>query len=152
MFTYPVFAVYGIKTFFRFPENAVFLTYLVYARSPSIIRERHPIPTIDNVLYNLNGSTIFSKIDLKSAFHQIELDVASRPITTFCSSLGLFRYKRLMFGISCVPEIFQHIILQVISKCKGVYNIHDDIIVTGTNRSEWFNCVCREVCYETTLN
>jgi hypothetical protein len=41
-----------------------------------------------------------------------------------------------MFGISWAPEIFQHIIQQVISKCKGVYNIHDDIIVTGTNRSD----------------
>ena len=40
----------------------------------AIIRERHPIPTIEEVLYDLNGATVFSKIDLKSGFHQIKLE------------------------------------------------------------------------------
>lgn len=102
----------------------------------AIVRERHPIPTVDDVLYNLNGSTVFSKIDLKSAFHQLELEESSRSITTFCTHTGLFRYKRLMFGISCAPEIYQHVINQTISKCKGVYNIHDDIVVTGQSVQE----------------
>ena len=46
----------------------------------AIIRERHPIPTID-----LNGSTVFSKLDLKSEFHQVELEEESREVTTFVS-------------------------------------------------------------------
>ena len=40
----------------------------------AIERERHPIPTIEEVLYDLNGSTVFSKLDLKWGFHQVELD------------------------------------------------------------------------------
>ena len=43
----------------------------------AIVRERHPIPTVDDVLYQLNGSTIFSKLDLKWGFHQIELEEQS---------------------------------------------------------------------------
>ena len=101
-----------------------------------VIRERHHIPNIDNTLYSLNGSTMFSKIDLKSSFHQIKLDESSCYITRFCSNLGIFRYKRLMFGISCATEIYQHIIQQVISKCKGAYNFHDDIIVAGKDEKD----------------
>ena len=40
----------------------------------AIERERHPIPTMEEVLHDLNGSTVFSKLDLKSGFHQVELD------------------------------------------------------------------------------
>ena len=71
----------------------------------AIVRERHPIPTVDDVLYQLNGSTIFSKLDLKWGFHQIELEEQSRNITTFVTHKGLYRYKCLMFGISSAPEL-----------------------------------------------
>ena len=64
-----------------------------------IQRERRPIPTIDEVLLDMNQSTVFSKLDLKWGFHQIELAEESRGITTFSTHCGLYRYKRLMFGI-----------------------------------------------------
>ena len=99
----------------------------------AIIRERHPIPTIEEVLYDLNGSIVFSKLDLRWGFHQIELDEESREITTFVTHRGLYRYKRLMFGISSAPEKYQKIISDVIQSCNGVANIADDLIVHGTN-------------------
>ena len=64
----------------------------------------HPIPMIEEVLYDLNGSTIFSKLDLKWGFHQIELEAELREITMFVTHRGLYRYKRLMFGIASAPE------------------------------------------------
>lgn len=42
---------------------------------------------------------------------------------------GLFRYKRLMFGISCAPEIFQKMMEQILSGCDGVLIYIDDIVV-----------------------
>ena len=60
----------------------------------AIVRERNPIPTIEEVLYDLNGSTVFSKLDLKWGFHQIELEAESREITTFVTHRWLFSYKR----------------------------------------------------------
>ena len=69
-----------------------------------IIRERHRIPTVEELLHDLNGSTVFSKIDLKWGFHQILLSEDSRHITTFVTHRGLYRYKRLMFGVASGPE------------------------------------------------
>ena len=102
----------------------------------AIVWERHPIPTVDEILHDLNGSTVFSKLDIKWAFHQVELSEASRPITTFATHKGLFRYKRLMFGVSCAPEMYQRVIQQVLEGCDDVRNIHDDIIVHGQTTEE----------------
>lgn len=97
----------------------------------AIERERHPIPTIEEVLHDLNGSTVFSKLDLRWGFHQIELDEESRQITTFVTHRGLYRYKRLMFGITSAPEKYQKIVSDVLQGCEGVANIADDVIVHG---------------------
>lgn len=102
----------------------------------AVKRERYPMPTIDEVLQDLNQSKCFSKLDLNSAYHQIELAPECRDITTFATHKGLFRYKRLMFGISCAPEMYQKIIQQVLQGCEGAHNIIDDIIVHADSEEE----------------
>ena len=102
----------------------------------AVLRERYPIPTIEESLQDLNGAAVFSKLDLKWGYHQIELDEKSRQLTTFATHDGLYRYKRLMFGISATPEIYQHAIQQVLQGLPGVKNISDDIIVFGKDKSE----------------
>ena len=102
----------------------------------AIVRERHPIPTVDEVLEELNQSTVFSKLDLRLGFHQLELHEDSRPITTFITHLGLFRYKRLLFGVNSAPELYQHVIRQVLQDCPGASNIADDIVVHGRGTEE----------------
>lgn len=101
----------------------------------AIIRERHPIPTVDEILFNVNGSEVFSKLDLRSGYHQIELEESSREITTFVTYEGLYRYKRLMFGISSAPEKYQQVISQVFHDCEGVQNISDEIVIHGRDKS-----------------
>ena len=70
-----------------------------------IIRERIPIPTVDEVVKKINGSAVFSKLDLRLGFHQIELDEESRDITTFATHEGLFRYKRQLWSELCSREV-----------------------------------------------
>ena len=101
----------------------------------AIMRECHPIPTIEEILSDLNGSTVFSKLDLKWGFHQVELEEKSQEITTSVTHRGLYRYKRLMFGISSAPEKYQ-IISDVIQGCSGVANIADDLIVHRADLEE----------------
>jgi hypothetical protein len=113
------------------PSGEIRLCVDMRRANEAIQRERHPIPTIDEVLLDMNQSTVFSKLDLKWGFHQIELAEESRGITTFATHCGLYRYKRLVFGITSAPEVYQHIIQQVLQGCEGVQNIADDIIVHG---------------------
>ena len=101
----------------------------------AIIRERHPIPTVEEILEEIRDATVFSRLDLKWGFHQIELEEESRYITTFATHEGLFRYRRLNFGISSAPETYQRIIHQVLDGLKGARNIADDIIVFGTEEN-----------------
>ena len=55
----------------------------------AIERERHKAPTLDELVVDLNGAKFFSKIDLRDAYHQIEIDEKSKYITVFRTSLGL---------------------------------------------------------------
>lgn len=102
----------------------------------AIERERHITPTMDDVVHELNGATIFSKLDLRAGYHQLELHPDSRYITTFTTHLGLRRYKRLSFGISSAAEVFQNAICQALHGLRGVKNLSDDIIVYGASQTE----------------
>lgn len=102
----------------------------------AIKREKHPTPTIDDLAADLNSATVFSKLDLTAGYHQLELDLASRNITTFSTHLGLRRYKRLMFGVNAASEIFQNEIAELIRDLSGCMNLSDDIIVYGKDQCE----------------
>ena len=51
--------------------------------SEEIVRERHPTPIVEELFHDLNGSTVFSKVDLKWSFHQVLLSEDSLHVTTF---------------------------------------------------------------------
>ncbi|XP_064469571.1 uncharacterized protein K02A2.6-like [Ornithodoros turicata] len=102
----------------------------------AIVRERHVCPTVDDIITTLNGETTFTKLDLRNGYHQLELDPESRVITTFATHVGLFRYKRLIFGINTAAEIFQDAIRQTLSGIPNVINLSDDILVFGKTQAE----------------
>ncbi|CAB4022057.1 Hypothetical predicted protein, partial [Paramuricea clavata] len=102
----------------------------------AIKRVRHPIPTVDDVRFELNGAKYFSKLDLSQAYHQLELDPKRRHITTFSTHIGLYRYKRLNYGTNAAAEIFQYTLQTQLQGLVGVKNIADDIIVYGSTRKE----------------
>lgn len=102
----------------------------------AVERERHPIPTIDEVLPDMNRSKLFSKLDLRLGYHQIELSEESRGITTLITHQSLYRYKRLMFGISSAPEKYQQVIQQTLQDIEGVHNFSDVIIMHGATQEQ----------------
>lgn len=57
----------------------------------AVLRESHPLPLIEELLGSLGGAVKFSKLDIKEAYHQLELSEKSREITTFITKYGLFR-------------------------------------------------------------
>jgi len=102
----------------------------------AIQRERHPSPTVDDLVDALNGATTFTKLDLRSGYHQLSLAPESRYITTFATHEGLRRYKRLNFGTNSASESLQHIISEQIQDIPGAINISDDIIVFGKTKQD----------------
>ncbi len=102
----------------------------------AIQREKHPIPTIEEVILDLNGATVFSTLDLKAGYHQFELHPESRYITTFSTHSGLYQYKRLMFGVNAASEIFQNAVSQTLAGLPGCRNLSDDIIIYGKTQTE----------------
>ncbi|XP_053391490.1 uncharacterized protein LOC128554261 [Mercenaria mercenaria] len=118
------------------PEKIIRICVDMRHAIKAIKRERHVTPTIDDILMALNGSTVFSRVDLLKGFHQIPLSQESRNMTTFATHVGLRRYKCLNFGVNAAPEIFQNEIRQALSGLKGVMNISDDIIFRSKTREE----------------
>lgn len=101
-----------------------------------VLKETHPFPTWEQLTARLQGATVFSKMDLKDAFFHLKLSKGSRHITTFVTHLGLFRYKRLFFGLSSASEIFQRTMENIFRHLKGVIIIIDDILVFGKDSKE----------------
>ena len=102
----------------------------------AIQRDRHSMPTIDELITELSGASVFSKLDLNQGYNQLELDESSRYITTFATHLGLRRYTRLFFGINSAAEVFQEAIRNAFQGISGSINISDDILVFGKNQRE----------------
>ena len=118
------------------PKSPKEVRICVDMREPNkaILRTRYTTLTIDELIHDLKGANFFSKIDLRSGYHQLYLHPDSRYITTFSTHCGLYRYKRLIFGVNAAAELFQHTIQSVIAEISGAKNISDDIIIFGTDR------------------
>ena len=116
--------------------GGVRLCVVMREANKAISRERHLLPTLDEVTHDLNGATVFSKFDLNQGYHQVLLHPDSRHITTFSTHSGLLRYKRLSFGINAAAEKFQNVIASAISDIPNVKNISDDVIIYGVNVQE----------------
>ena len=99
----------------------------------AITRTRFPTPTVDDLLVKLKGSAVFTKLDLKSAFHQLELDETSRHMTAFQTDTKVKRYTRLIFGANSAAEELQQALRLVLADIDGSLNIADDILIYAEN-------------------
>ena len=70
----------------------------------AIKRPHYMMPTIDQILPKLNNAKIFTILDAKNGFWQVELDKESANLTTFTTPFGRYRWLRLPFGIASAPE------------------------------------------------
>ena len=89
------------------PDGSVRICVDLRPLNASVLREVHPLPTVDSILAQLSGARVFSKLDANSGFWQIPLDKESCPLTTFITLYGRFCFNKMPFGISTAPEQFQ---------------------------------------------
>lgn len=102
----------------------------------AIRRAEYPLPTIEEMLPRFRNAKFFTILDIKQAFFQCELHEDSRYITTFRTPWGMFRFKRLIFGVNCAPEMFQRTLENLLSGIKNVVNFIDDILIWGESEDE----------------
>ena len=102
----------------------------------SVRRERHILPSVEQVLAQIGNAKVFSKLDANSGFWQIELAAESKLLTTFITSYGRFCFNRLPFGITSAPEHFQRRMSEILQGLEGVVCLVDDILVYGSTQAE----------------
>lgn len=95
------------------------------------IKNRYPLPRIEDLLDRLSGASVFSSLDLASGYYQIRISEEDRPKTAFCTPMGLFQFRVLAMGLANSPSTFQAVMDKVfqpyIGKFVQVYL--DDVIV-----------------------
>ncbi|RUS70453.1 hypothetical protein EGW08_021782 [Elysia chlorotica] len=96
-----------------------------------IHQDQHPIPLIDELAHKLAGGVKFSKLDFSNAYTQLNLNAESRKLTTINTHKGLFRYKRLCFGFSSCPSIFQRVMEGIFLQIPNCVIYFDDLYITG---------------------
>lgn len=101
------------------------------AVNKAIIPDKYPLPTTEELTAQFYGSTVFSKLDLRQGYLQVPLHPDSRNLTAFITHKGVFRYKRMAFGLSSAPSCFQKIMASVFAGIPGVAIYLDDIVVHG---------------------
>ena len=84
----------------------------------------------------LRGGQRFTKLDVKSAYQQLPLDPESQQFVTINTHRGLYRYKRLPFGIASSPALFQRTMDIILQGLDHVASIQDDILITGKDDDE----------------
>ncbi|XP_055523239.1 uncharacterized protein K02A2.6-like [Wyeomyia smithii] len=98
-----------------------------------IKREYFLIPTAEDILGRLNGKRVFTVLDLRNGFWQMELDPKSADLTTFMTPFGRYKWNRVPFGINSAPEMFQKRMVRIFGDIPGVEIYFDDLSIAGTD-------------------
>jgi hypothetical protein len=101
-------------------------------------KDRYPIPLLEETLARISGARIFTKLDIRQAFHRVRIDPASEDLTTFRTRYGCYKYKVVPFGLTNGPATFQRYINDFLFDylddfCTAYL---DDILIYSSNELE----------------
>lgn len=98
--------------------------------------EQYPLPSAEQLFAKVGDCKHFAKLDLEEAYHQVELNEEAQKYLVINTNKGLYKYKRLPFGIASAPAIFQRTMDMILNSLPGVICYLDDITVAGRTKEE----------------
>ncbi|GKF57680.1 putative reverse transcriptase domain-containing protein [Tanacetum coccineum] len=110
------------------------------------IKNRYPLPRIDDLFDQLQGSSIYSKIDLRSGYHQLRVRDEDIPKTSFRTRYGHYEFQMMPFGLTNAPVVFMDLMNHVCKLYldKFVIVFIGDILIYSRNKEEHANNYSRK--------
>jgi hypothetical protein len=99
------------------------------------IKNKYPIPRIEDLFGQMRGGKVFSKIDLRSGYHQLKTRIEDVPKTTFTTRYGLYEYLVMSFGLTNASAYFMNLMNKVFMEYLDQFFVVfiDDILVYSQN-------------------
>jgi hypothetical protein len=115
-----------------------------HALNEVTVKNKYPLPRIDDLFDQLYGVCVFSKIDLQSGYHQLKFRECDIPKTAFVSRYGLYEYTMMSFGLTNAPSYFMYMMNKVFMEYldKFVLVFIDDILVYSRSKEEHEEHLC----------
>nr|GEV76513.1 retrotransposon protein, putative, Ty3-gypsy subclass [Tanacetum cinerariifolium] len=103
-----------------------------------MVKNRYPFPRIDDLFDQLQGSSVYSKIDLRSGYHQLQVREKDIPKTAFRTRYGHYEFQIMPFGLTNVPTVFMDLMNRVCRPYLDEFMIVfiDDILIYSKNKKE----------------
>nr|GEX37014.1 putative reverse transcriptase domain-containing protein [Tanacetum cinerariifolium] len=138
-FIRPSSSLWGAPVLFVKKKDGSFRMCIDYRELNKLtIKNRYPLPRIDDVFDQLQGSSVYSKIDLRSGYHQLRVREKDIPIMAFRTRYGQYEFQVMPFGLTNVPTLFMDLINRVCRLFLDKYVIVfiDDILIYSKNKEE----------------
>jgi hypothetical protein len=138
-FIYPNSSPWGAPVIFVPKKDGTQRLYVDYrALNEVTIKNKYPLPRIDDLFDQLCGACVFSKIDLRLGYHQLKIGGCNIPKTAFVSRYGMYEYTVISFGLANAPAYFMYLMNKVFMEYldKFVVVFIDDILVYSRSEEE----------------
>jgi hypothetical protein len=111
------------------------------------IKNKYPLPRIDVLFDQLAGAQVFSKIDLRSGYHQIKIRASDIPKTAFSTRYGLYEFLVMSFGLTNAPAYFMYLVNSVFMNELDNFIVVfiDDILIYSKSKAKHLRIVLQRL-------
>nr|GEX33631.1 putative reverse transcriptase domain-containing protein [Tanacetum cinerariifolium] len=130
---------WGVSVLFVKKKDGSFRMCIDYRELNKLtVKNRLPLPRIDDLFDQLQGSSVYSKIDLRSGYHQLRIREEDIPTTAFRTRYGHFEFQVMSFGLTNAPVVFMDLMNRLCKPYldKFVIVFIDDILIYSKNKED----------------